>query len=93
MEITLAPDQEQIVKRLMASGKHDNPAEAVVEALTILEDEYDLELMMPKAVVQAEIQKGIDQSERGEGKPWNLEEFLTSARARAEDRRAEKAHA
>jgi len=49
--------------------------------------------MMPKAVVQAKIQKGIDQSERGEARPWNLEEFLTSARARADELRAKKAHA
>ena len=93
MEITLAPEQEQIVKRLMDLGRHGNANEVIAEALRIVEDEYDLELMMPKAVVQAKIQKGIDQSERGEGKPWNLDEFLTSARARAEEFRAKKAHA
>ena len=53
MEITLAPEQEQIVKRLMAPGKHDNAAEAVAEALAIFNGEHDPALMMPKAAEDA----------------------------------------
>ena len=89
MEITLAPEQKEIVRRLMDSGEYENEDAVVAEALRIFEEEFDAELMMPKAVVKAAIQEGIDELDRGEGKPWNLNEFLT----RAKERRAKKAHA
>ncbi|MBT5714358.1 hypothetical protein HOI71_25140 [Candidatus Poribacteria bacterium] len=88
MEITLAPEQEKIVRRLMDSGEYENEDAAVAEALRILEV-FDFELMMPRAVVHAQIQKGIDELDRGEGKPWSLDDFV----ARARERRAKKAPA
>ncbi len=85
MEITLAPEHEALVRRLVESGDYENGDAVIAEALRILAD-YDAELGMPKAAVKAEIQKGIDQLDRGEGKRWDLDEFLT----RAAERRAKK---
>ncbi|MBT3267851.1 hypothetical protein HN371_11885 [Candidatus Poribacteria bacterium] len=60
MDITLAPEQEKLVKQLMESGAYKNEDAAVAEALRVFEEEFDVELMMPKSAARAEIQKSLD---------------------------------
>ena len=67
VEITLAPEQQQIVKRLMDSGGYRDPDAVVTEALRIIEEEHDFEPTMPEAMVAAELQAGVGQLDRGEG--------------------------
>lgn len=94
MEITLAPNQEKLVKEVMTLCGYESEEQAVAAIFRSVEQDYDIELMMPKAVVRAELQKAIDQSDRGEGRPWNLQEFLADARARlAKEPGRKKTHA
>ena len=94
MQITLAPEQEKIVRRLMESGKYENAAAAVADAVRIVEEDYDLELMMPKAVVKAKIQEGIDSLDRGEGielrSESEVDEFFEGVESRGRKRLAKR---
>ena len=86
MDIKLAPEQENIVKRLVDSGKYGDAGAAV-------DEEYDHELMMPKAAVAAELRKGVDQLDRGEGiavqSEGELDAFFDDIEARGRERIAD----
>ena len=93
MDIKLAPEQENIVKRLVDSGKYGDAGAAVAEALRVFDEEYDHELMMPKAAVAAELRKGVAQLDRGEGiavqSEGELDAFFDDIEARGRERIAD----
>ena len=43
---------------------------------TLQQEKYDPELLIECEVVKAEIQKGIEQLDRGEGIRWDVEDFI-----------------
>lgn len=62
----------------MASGAYDNPEEAMSEALTMLHES----LLGKQEYLDAEVQKGITQVERGETVPYALGKIKDSASER-----------
>jgi len=94
MEITLAPDQEKLVKEVMALRGYESEEQAVAAIFRAVEEDYDFELGMPTEVVRAKIQKAMDQSDRGEGiRLRNADEvhtFFEDIKARGRKRLAER---
>lgn len=91
MQIELTAEQEKVVKHFMASGGYESEAEIIAEALEFFE-QYDPELMIKREVLKAEIQKGIEQLDRGEGIPWDMEDFIERGEKRLEARRRKTKH-
>lgn len=58
MNIDLPPDAVQFVERLVASGQYESTDEAVAEAVRLL---------MGRQQLRADIQKGIDELDAGQG--------------------------
>jgi antitoxin ParD1/3/4 len=62
MNVSLTPHLEQFIAKHVKSGRYQSASEVVREALRLLQDR-DWRL----AELRKEVQKGIDQLERGEG--------------------------
>ncbi len=74
MSITLTPEQEEIINEKLQSGRYTSAAEVIDEGLRLLawreQEGKKLESL------RAEIQKGIDQIERGEYLSFNSAEEI-----------------
>lgn len=81
MSINLTPELEKLVREKVTSGRYHSASEVVRDALRLLE-EQDLFRQAKLAALRGEIQKGLNQLDRGEGTPWDAEEFKKKARAR-----------
>lgn len=68
MAIHLPPDLEAEIRRKIEDGRFPDAAEVVREAMRLLDDQERQE-----ASLQAKLQVGIDQLERGEGAEWTPE--------------------
>jgi hypothetical protein len=68
MTITLRPDQEQLLLDIMRTGTYQNAEEAIGSALEILHSQNKW-LSENSSLVDAKIQEGIAQLDRGEGIP------------------------
>lgn len=78
---SLPPDLEEFVSGQLASGAFATQGEIVREALMLLRDRQRLrELRLLD--LRKEIQLGLEQSERGETSPWDVEEIKTEVRRR-----------
>ena len=62
MTIQLPTETESLIRQKVASGLYPTPEEAIATAIELL-DEYDRRC----AALQAALQSGIDQLDRGEG--------------------------
>jgi Arc/MetJ-type ribon-helix-helix transcriptional regulator len=71
MQVSLNTASEALISEIMASGLYTNPDEAVTDALTMLRGS----LHDKKELLEAELQKGIDQIDRGETVPYDLEKI------------------
>ena len=65
MDVRLSPEQERFVNAKVASGEYPSPGEMVREALHLLE-ERDRSRQAHRESLRAEVQRGIDQADRGE---------------------------
>lgn len=65
MDVLLAPELNQFVAEKVAGGFYASPNEVISEALRILKKQDELRQARLEDLRQ-EIQKGLDQSERGE---------------------------
>ncbi len=66
MSIALTPSQEQLLERLVSTGRYGSAAEVLDAALHLLEErERHYEQWLEKT--RQKIQVGIDELERGEG--------------------------
>ncbi|MCL5103822.1 MAG: type II toxin-antitoxin system ParD family antitoxin [Armatimonadetes bacterium] len=65
MNISLTPRLEELIKKKVESGMYGSSSEVVREALRLLE-EHDTITEMRNADLRREIQKGLDQLDRGE---------------------------
>ncbi len=74
MEVTIHPKYEEFICELIRSGRYLVPGEVVSDALTLLQKEEYIREMRRKEL-QAEIQAGIDQFERGEYQTYTREEL------------------
>jgi antitoxin ParD1/3/4 len=62
VDLTLSPETEEIVRRKVASGRYENVSDVIEEALRLL-DERDR-----WTPLQAKLDRGFEQLERGEGR-------------------------
>jgi antitoxin ParD1/3/4 len=85
MNVSLTPQLESYVKQKVASGMYNSVSEVMREALRLLE-EHDALKEMKMAALRRDIQEGIDELDRGEGTPLNMEDIKAKARARKETR-------
>lgn len=68
MNITLAPELEQIVNQRMASGLYNSASEVIREALRLLQEQDEpLEYLLEE--LRKEINIGLAQLKNGEGIP------------------------
>ena len=65
MNIHLTPELEEFVKQKVASGLYHSASEVICDALTLME-EIDRIREVRLEALRKEIQKGLDQVERGE---------------------------
>ena len=75
MVISLHPELEQFISHLVNKGQFKSPEAAVAEAiLRMKEREEKLDWL------RTELQKGLDELDRGEGTPWDVEEIKAKLR-------------
>ncbi len=70
MQVTLTKQQEEAVDRLVAAGIFSNKEEAIARSFDWLEEQA-----RRLKALRADVQMGIDQLDRGEGKPFDPEEL------------------
>jgi putative addiction module CopG family antidote len=84
MNIQLNPEQEQRIEEALRSGAYRSPDDVIDRALDVLH-EQDEWLMANREAINAKIQKGIEELERGEGIPENdIEAYLERLKAQPE---------
>ena len=81
MPITLNPEQERLVSQAVQTGAYRSPDEVLNHALEVLTFQEDW-LQENKAAINAKIERGIAQLDRGEGIPDEaLQERLAKRKA------------
>ncbi len=70
MTISLAPELQSFVNGLVRSGKFQSADAAVAQAVLLMKQREE-----KLAWLRREIQIGIDELERGEEEPWDVEEM------------------
>lgn len=85
MNVSLTPELEQLIHRKVDTGLYLSASEVVREALRLL-DERDKLQAMKFEELRKEIQVGIDQADRGEVAPLDVQGTLAKVRARRKNR-------
>lgn len=80
MDVTLTPELERLIHDKVASGLYTSEDEVIREALRLLKDRDELRIFAVEDL-RREVQKGLDQLDRGESV------LLDSERIKAEGRR------
>lgn len=79
MNVSLTPELEKWVQSKVESGFYTSASEVIHEALRLLkEQELVREIRLDE--LRKEIQKGLEQLERGEGTPLDMEEIIALAK-------------
>ena len=81
MNVSLTPELEQLIHRKVDTGLYLSASEVVREALRLL-DERDKLRAMKFDELRREIQIGIDQADRGEVAPLDVQGTLAKVRGR-----------
>ncbi len=79
MNISLTPRLEKLVKQKVASGMYNSASEVMREALRLL-DESDHIKAIRREELRKEVAIGIEQLDRGEGTPLDMEEIKAEGR-------------
>jgi hypothetical protein len=80
MQVSLTPVADQLIQQLLARG-YDDPAQLIEIALErMIQAEDDQESPEYVAWIQKECAVALEQIERGEAVPYNLEEIKAEAR-------------
>ena len=75
MNVSLTPELEEMVAQKVKSGLYNSASEVVREGLRLVREQDQLrEIRLNE--LRAEIQKGIDSLERGEGRRYNSAQEL-----------------
>lgn len=86
IQISLDPALDEFITRQVKSGKFPSASEAIIDAVRLakeIEEDSSPEL----EALRREIQIGIDELERGEGKPWDYEAFKRRMHSQVESLR------
>lgn len=89
MNISLTPRLEKLVKQKVASGMYNSASEVMREALRLL-DESDRIQAIRREELRKEVAIGIDQLDKGEGTPLDMEEIKAEGRRRRARKRKSK---
>ena len=83
MNVVLSPEMERFVQEKVKTGQFRSPSEVIDSALTVLKES---ESLTPEALeeLRQELRSGIEQLDRGEGQPWDLEALKTRVRQNVE---------
>lgn len=81
MNVSLPPELEKLVREKVESGLYLSASEVVREALRLLEERDKLQALKLEEP-RREIQVGIDQADRGEVEPLNVQATLARVRQR-----------
>jgi antitoxin ParD1/3/4 len=81
MNVSLTPELEQIIHKKVESGLYLSASEVVREALRLLEERDKIQAMRMEEL-RKEIRIGIDQADRGEVAPLDIEATLARVRSR-----------
>ena len=84
MEINLHPETAQFIRDQIEAGHYTDINEVIEDALNLLQNRKLTPDQRAAKLdrLRKDIQIGIDQLNRGEGTPWNVEEFLAEAHRR-----------
>lgn len=88
MNIEIDRNFEAMVEDRIRSGRYQSATEVVERALTVL-DQHERMAEEQREKLRQMVAVGIEQADRGECVPWNMEEIL--AKARAEHARRKRA--
>jgi antitoxin ParD1/3/4 len=80
MNISLPPDLEQFVAQQVQSGAYLCESEVIEHGLLLLRDHHALRQIHLEAL-RKEIQIGIDQADRGNVAPLDMQAILAESRA------------
>lgn len=81
MKISLFPDHEEFIRKLVDSGRFKSASDAVTAALYLLEDQEELRKIKMEKLRKA-INIGLEQSARGESGPFSAEDIEKRGRER-----------
>ena len=80
MNISLTPTLEEYLKEKVASGMYNSTSEVVREALRLLEDQDAMKSAKLNSL-RKDIQAGISSLDKGNGKPFDIEQIIKKARS------------
>ncbi len=86
--ISLTPEQDSFVEKMVRSGEYQNASEAIRDGLRVLQQRRREDALKLK-VLRAQLKVGLDELERGdfvEIDDANLDEFMEGLAARPDDR-------
>ena len=79
MNVTLSPELEKLVDAKVNSGLYASSSEVVSDALRLL-DEWDRIQEARQAELKRDIRRGLEQLDRGESAPLDVEAIKKKAR-------------
>ena len=85
MDITLTPEIEHWIQDKVASGLYTSESEVIREAIRLLKDRDELKLLAVEDL-RREIQRGLDQLDRGESVSLDVERIKSEGRRRLAQR-------
>ncbi|MGK0441123.1 MAG: antitoxin ParD1/3/4 [Pseudohongiellaceae bacterium] len=80
MNVSLTPQLENFVKQKVAGGMYNSVSEVMREALRLLE-EHDTMKKMKLDALRYDLKEGLNELDRGEGAPLNMDAIKAKARA------------
>lgn len=80
MNVSLTPELENYIKQKVSAGMYNSASEVMREALRLLEERDALRELKLEAL-RRDIREGINELDRGEGTPLDMEEIKAKARA------------
>jgi antitoxin ParD1/3/4 len=86
LNVSLSPQLEKLVKDKVKSGRYLSSSEVVREGLRLL-DERDRMADDRFAALNHEIALGIEQIDRGEVEPWQMDEIMADVDRRISEER------
>jgi antitoxin ParD1/3/4 len=81
MDVKLTPELERLVSDKVASGLYTSESEVIREALRLLKDRDELRLLAIDDL-RREVQKGLNQLDRGDSVPLDPERIKAEGRRR-----------
>ncbi len=79
MNVSLTPELERLVADKVASGLYRSASEVVRDALRLLEERDRLRAVR-REELRREVRRGLDQLDRGESAPLDIEAIKARAR-------------